>query len=158
MKHFTKLITSLLLLFLLAALAGCSGTSSSTNDEPAATATDTTTTQSTDTNGTGNNERHDVVFAGPEEDMPWGGTMIQKYTFKTDDTWTNNLHYSSGNVTYAGAGTYTGDPSKDGTLSLIQTKETDNKGGLKDIADPPSFTITISNGKFTFSSTEYTRE
>ena len=39
MKLITKLIKSLLVLFLLVPLAGCSGTNSSTDDEPAATET-----------------------------------------------------------------------------------------------------------------------
>lgn len=164
MKHFTKLIPSLLVLFLLAALTGCSGTSSSTSDEPAAattdtTATDTTTTQSTDTNGTENNERHDVVFAAPEVDMGGGYYLVEKYIFKTDGTWIIHYYLPEDDGYDVGEGTYTGDPSKDDTLSLIQTKQFVNPGSpLEEMSEPYTFSVTITNGKFTKDDTVYTRE
>ena len=162
MKQFTKLITSLLLLFLLAALVGCSGTSSSNNDEPAAAATETTTTQSndnTDTNGTENNERHDVVFAALEVDMGGGYLLVEKFIFKTDGTWIIHYYLPEDDGYDVGEGTYTGDPSKDDTISLIQTKQFVNPGSpLQEMSEPYTFSVTITNGKFTKDDTEYTRE
>ena len=140
MKHFTKLISFLLVLFLMAAFISCSGTNSSTPDESA-------------------EEPHDVVFAAPEVDQGGGSYVIQKYIFKPDYTWDHHYVYRNGNDNVMSAGTYTGDPSKDGTLTIRVTKEFQyDKGKLVELEDPQSYSYTISNGKVTVGSFEYTRQ
>lgn len=57
------------------------------------------------------------------------------------------------------AGTYTGDPSKDGNLSLLETQRATYPGATLTDRDPPlDSTLTIANGKFTAGVTEYTRQ
>lgn len=138
MRQFTKLLAALAVLFLAVAFISCSGPNSSTNDEP-----------------------QDVVFASESRTYGPTSTAISSYNFKTDGTYEARDEVSNGDVYINSQGTYTGDPSTDGDLILTQKKVVDynNYPNLKDCEEPyQTYTITISNGKFTLSTTEFTRQ
>lgn len=91
-------------------------------------------------------------------------------TFYDDGTFTNTLvgknDEESWNYTYQ-KGTYTGDPAKDGKITITATKiaDWDDDDNIKLIDVPEegkeyytNIEITISGGKFTYEGDEYTKK
>lgn len=136
MRQFTKLLAALAVLFLAVAFISCSGPNSSTNDEP-----------------------QPVVFALT---LTQGQSSATGYfTFKADGTYVNSWDMSDATDYVESQGTYTGDPSTDGELILTKIKVVNYSDfpNLKDFdGGDPTFTITISNGKFTVLGNEYSRQ
>ena len=112
---------------------------------------------------------------------------VMTVTFKDDNTFVvheNSTASASGQtLTFmnldAATGTYEGDPSKDGTVKVTIKKAIDEDSidaatmlaklssgstitnsdlPLKDVTNPTTEEITISNGKFTFDEAEFTKQ
>ena len=137
MRQFTKLLAALATLFLTVAFISCGDAKSSTNDEP-----------------------QPVVFAVTLNQGESSATGY--FTFKADGTYVNSWDMSDDAADYVESqGTYTGDPSTDGELILTKIKVANFSDfpNLKDFdGGDPTFTITISNGKFTVLGNEYSRQ
>lgn len=81
-------------------------------------------------------------------------------TFFDNDTWAV-AGKVLGNVITAAAGTYTGDPAKNGKISITFTKMVDyDTGKLTDIplAQQEAETVSITNGKMVVNHTTFTRQ
>ena len=86
-----------------------------------------------------------------------GTSVTYTLTFKADGTWINRAAIGSQDIVTM-EGTYTGDPSKDGTIKVTLKKSLNEKGALEAVEgsnEPES--ITISGGKFSIGEIEYTR-
>ena len=100
------------------------------------------------------NNKDKAVYVNKTEQG--GTTVTQTVTFKADGTWINRAGAKGQSVVMM-QGTYTGDPSKDGTVTATVKKEL--KGtDLVDVKDPKPMDITIKGGKFSIGTTEYTRQ
>ena len=101
------------------------------------------------------NNKDKAVYVSKTEQG--GTTVTQTVTFKADETWINRAG-AKGQSAVMMQGTYTGDPSKDGTVTITITKKLDGTGSLVDVKDPKPMDITIKGGKCTVMGTEYTRQ
>ena len=87
-----------------------------------------------------------------------GTSVTYTLTFKADGTWINRAAIGSQDIVTM-EGTYTGDPSKDGTITVTIKKSLNEKGALVDYTDEDATSsITISGGKFSIGEIEYTRQ
>ena len=86
-----------------------------------------------------------------------GVTYTNIITFKTDGTWMQRT-VGQGRDAVVQQGTYTGDPSKDGTVTITITKQLNTTGSLVDVENPQSTDITVTDGKFSIGTTEFTRQ
>lgn len=78
-------------------------------------------------------------------------------TFYDDNTWSTVGKVANQEMTVA-AGTYTGDPAKDGEISITTTKYMGADGKLADVPNATAQKVTISGGKMTFNGVVYTRQ
>lgn len=89
------------------------------------------------------------------------GTVTKVATFYDDNTVVVNGYAGDKKVTLM-TGTYTGDPSKDGTLTISLTKIADDDGKLVDATEEEKSYFDrdyeIKGGKVTFDGNEYTRQ
>ena len=87
-----------------------------------------------------------------------GITVTYTVTFKADGTWINRASNGIQNFVTM-QGTYTGDPSKDGTVTITVTKQLNDDGtALVDVENPQSRNITVKGGKCSIGGMEYTRQ
>lgn len=84
-------------------------------------------------------------------------TGIETVTFLDDDTWSVSGEVLGNKMTLA-EGTYTGDPAKDGTITITMTKWMGADGEMEDIPNAPAEKVTISGGKMLYDHTSYTRQ
>jgi len=100
------------------------------------------------------NNKDKAVYVSKTEQG--GITTTQTVTFKADGTWIHRASAAGQSVVMM-QGTYTGDPSKDGTVTATVKKEL--KGtDLVDVEKPQPMEITIKGGKFSVGTTVYTRQ
>lgn len=109
-----------------------------------------------------------ATYAGVESGTDDDGiayTANVTVTFYEDDTWKTDTVASALGVIYMetdGSGTYTGDPSKDGTIVVKKLKTYSEGEVIQDYSSYASLTsvstITISDGKFKFESVEFTKQ
>ena len=82
-------------------------------------------------------------------------------TFFDDHTWTMDIT-SEGETIKDAAGTYEGDPSKDGELKLKMTKTANGEGGLIDLDYPDlsiyNYSLTVKDGETYFGGITITRQ
>lgn len=108
------------------------------------------------------------VACGDEDDNP---STVAEYkatyssytllvTFLDDGTWSQTSEYLGKNKTTMAEGTYRGNPSADGKVYITPTKYLKNDNKLTEI--PKEYqeeeTLNISNKKFTYDYTTYTRQ
>lgn len=108
------------------------------------------------------------VACGDEDDNP---STVAEYkatyssytllvTFLDDGTWSQTSEYLGKNKTTMAEGTYRGNPSADGKVYITPTKYLNNDNKLTEI--PKEYqeeeTLNISNKKFTYDYTTYTRQ
>lgn len=108
------------------------------------------------------------VACGDEDDDP---STVAEYkatyssytllvTFLDDGTWSQTSEYLGKNKTTMAEGTYRGNPSADGKVYITPTKYLKNDNKLTEI--PKEYqeeeTLNISNKKFTYDYTTYTRQ
>ncbi|MDE7140063.1 MAG: hypothetical protein K2O09_04835 [Treponemataceae bacterium] len=84
-------------------------------------------------------------------------TGIETVTFLDDNTWSVSGEVLGNKMTVA-EGTYTGDPAKDGDITITMKKAMGADGKMKDIPNASAEKVTISNGKMTYDYTLYTRQ
>ena len=97
-----------------------------------------------------------AIYVGKIEQN--GTTITNTLTFKADGTWINCAVIENVSVVTM-EGTYTGDPSKDGTITVTIKKSLNEEGSLVDYTDEDATSsITISGGKFSVEGMEYTRQ
>ena len=102
-----------------------------------------------------NSNKDKAVYVSKTEQS--GITVTYTVTFKADGTWINRA--SNGNQSAVMMqGTYTGDPSKDGTVTITVTKLLNSTGSLVDVEKPQSMDITVKGGKCSIAGMEYTRQ
>ena len=93
-----------------------------------------------------------ITFKGSESMVDY------TFVFKSDKSFTNSSAINSYAEETDYSGTYTGDPSKDGTVEITILKERVGRE-LQDYAGSDATQeLTITNGKFTFDGTEFTRQ
>ena len=102
-----------------------------------------------------NSNKDKAVYVS--ETKQGGVTVTQTVTFKADGTWINRASNGIQNFVTM-QGTYTGDPSKDGTVTITVTKLLKGAGSLVDVEKPQSMDITVKGGKCSIGGTEYTRQ
>ena len=102
-----------------------------------------------------------AVFVHTETDSESGVTVTITTTsvFKKDGTFTVKMNDGSQEFVVM-TGTYTGDPSVDGDIEITILEEMDEESEeMKPVPEAYSkMTITITDGKCTFGSDEYTRQ
>ena len=97
-----------------------------------------------------------AIYVGKIEQN--GTTITNTLTFKADGTCINCAVIENVSVVTM-EGTYTGDPSKDGTITVTIKKSLNEEGSLVDYTDEDATSsITISGGKFSVEGMEYTRQ
>lgn len=97
-----------------------------------------------------------AVYVGTMEAHGETGTFTT--IFYTDGTWIQRADMQGQSVVVM-QGTYTGDPSKDGTVSITIKKELNEEGSLVDVAgEDATQSITIAGGKYTVMGVTYTRQ
>jgi hypothetical protein len=93
-----------------------------------------------------------ITFKGSESMVDY------TFVFKSDKSFTNSSAINSYAEETDYSGTYTGDPSKDGSVEITILKERVGRE-LQDYAGSDATQeLTITNGKFTFDGTEFTRQ
>ena len=102
-----------------------------------------------------NNNKDKAVYVAKVEIE--GTSVTYTLIFKADGTWINRAGIGSQDIVTM-EGTYTGDPSKDGTIKVTLKKIINEKGALEAVegSNEPEC-ITISGGKFSIGEIEYTR-
>ena len=127
--------------FLMAVcLAGCSNGSSSSDGN-------------SDGNSSGSSSASkNVIYKATEE------SLIYTAVFQADGTFYINVAMNAYDMGNECEGTYTGDASKDGTITVTILKHLEGRE-LKDYeGDDKTQDIEITDGKFTFEYNEYTRQ
>ena len=86
-----------------------------------------------------------------------GTTITITMTFKADGTFMCRETMGNASVVMM-QGTYTGDPSKDGAITITVKKRAQPGGTLVDEANPTPKNITISGGKLSFEGIDFIRQ
>ena len=102
-----------------------------------------------------NNNKDKAVYVAKVEIE--GTSVTYTLIFKADGTWINRAGIGSQDIVTM-EGTYTGDPSKDGTVTITVTKLLKGAGSLVDVEKPQSMDITVKGGKCSIAGMEYTRQ